>query len=340
MRIGLIARADNRGLGIQTWEAYRHLQPTKTLVVDMGDLTPYEQHFDWYPDARRSSWRDGRLEPAAMTWLLQGVDVVFTCETPYDFTLYDRARAYGVKTVCQVNPEFWLYDRHPDLQRPDRIVAPTTWRLSEMRDVIHLAHPVARDRLPFRLRSEARTFLHVAGHPAAADRAGTKLLMQALAYVRAPVKIIVKTQHRLRHEPPRLRLAARVEVHVADHPNYWEPYESADVLIAPRRYGGQSLPANEALSSGMPVIAIDREPERSWGGVVTVPGYRTRDLRAQCGTIECLGCDPQDLARMIDHLAEDPDAVQQLSRDADAHAETISWDTMLPRYMALFESLC
>lgn len=339
MRIGLIARADNRGLGIQTWEAWRHLRPERTLVVDMGELTPYEQHFDRYPGARRSTWVDGNLEAEAMEWLVDGVDVVFTCETPYDFGLYDRARRRGVGTVCQINPEFWLYDRHPDLPRPDRIVSPSTWRLDEMRDVMHLPHPVARDRLPFRLRSEARTFLHVAGHPAMADRAGTKLLMHALPYIQAPVRIVVRAQHPLRHMPPRLRMPAKIDVQVADHAEYWEPYAEADVLIAPRRYGGQSLPVNEALSSGMPVIALEREPERTWGGLLTVPAQRTRDVRAQCGTLECLGCDPEDLARLIDHLAEDPAAVQQLSNEADAYAETISWDAMLPKYLALFASI-
>ena len=38
MRVGLIARAEDRGLGVQTWEWSRGMRPDETLIVDMGEL--------------------------------------------------------------------------------------------------------------------------------------------------------------------------------------------------------------------------------------------------------------------------------------------------------------
>lgn len=340
MRIGLLARADNRGLGTQTWEAYRHLQPARTLVVDMGDLTPYEQRFDRYPDCPVAHYDGTNLESGAMEWLFAGSDVVFTCETPYDYKLYDRARERGVKTVCQVNPEFYRYQVEPRLPRPDLLVAPTTWMLNRMPGVVHLPHGVDRERLPYRQRTEAKTFLHVVGHHAMADRAGTELVYQAMCFVRAPIKLIVRTQGPLHVSPfrPHPR-GADIEVIKGDIENYWDLYDGADVLIAPRRYGGQSLPMNEALSCGMPVITLDREPERSWGGVLPVAAQVNRRLRTQAGPIDCYTAHYDPLVEAIERLAAEPDQVAALSARADEHARSISWEAVKPRYLELFAGL-
>lgn len=340
MRLGLIVRGDARGLGIQTLEAYRHLRPARTLAVDMGELTPYPQRFDAFPDARVARY-DGRgLVPAeAVDWLVEGSDVIFTAETPYDLSLYARARARGVRTVCQVNPEFYPYNAWPDTPRPDLIVAPSTWRLEEMHGVEHLPFPVARDRLPFRQRTEARNFLHVGGHPAAGDRAGSRLVAHAATQVQSRIRLVIRTLasfpalERVRGRLPRWVDYQLMTGEVAD---YWSLYDEADVLIAPRRYGGQSLPVNEALSSGMPVIALDRAPEREWGGVLTVPAHVQRSMRTQAGRLDLMATEASSLAGAVDRLASEPDLVAKLSAEADAYAATISWDVLLPRYLATF----
>ena len=43
MKLGLIARADNTGLGMQTWEFYRAMKPEKTLVVDISAMNGNKQ---------------------------------------------------------------------------------------------------------------------------------------------------------------------------------------------------------------------------------------------------------------------------------------------------------
>jgi hypothetical protein len=51
MRLGLIARADNRGLGQQTWAVQRNLHPAKTMVVDCPSMQPLQLHTDRFPGA-------------------------------------------------------------------------------------------------------------------------------------------------------------------------------------------------------------------------------------------------------------------------------------------------
>lgn len=53
MKIGLLARSDDVGLGVQSLEFYRHMHPDKVLVVDMTAHSRRggPNHPEWYPDA-------------------------------------------------------------------------------------------------------------------------------------------------------------------------------------------------------------------------------------------------------------------------------------------------
>src|SRR5581483_7515404 len=43
--------------------------------------------------------------------------------------------------------------------------------------------------------------------------------------------------------------------------NYEDIYKKGSVLVLPRKYGGNCLPMNEALSAGMPVIMSNISPQ-------------------------------------------------------------------------------
>lgn len=336
LAIGLIARADNRGLGNQTWEFYRHMHPVKTLVIDMKNLTPYQQHFVRYPDARVAPWIGGRELPVTdLKWLVEGVDVIYTAETPYDYRLYEMARMRGVSTVLHINPEFYRYNADQTIPRPSKMIAPTTWLLERIGNIQVLPFPVARDRLPFKLRTKAEVFLHVAGHQASNDRAGTRMILEAIRYITEPITLLIRTQSPIgwgissswpRH--------VKIELIQEDTENYWDLYSLGDVLLHPRRYGGLSLPLQEALSCGMPVIALDREPENQLLPPESlVPAEVRHRARMQIGMVDIYQTNPQLLAAIINRFASDPSLVERLSRDANVVAQSLSWDTLKPRYL-------
>ena len=340
MKLGMIVRAENRGLGLQTWEAYRHLQPDRTLVVDLSHHQPYQAHFDRYPDAWQIV-RDDRLTPEMWREFVAGLDVVFTAETPYDYRLYDIARRAGVATVCQVNPEFFRHEREPDLPRPTLLVAPTTWRLDRMPGVEHLPFPVDRERCVYRPRPAADgpvTFLHVAGHRAIYDRNGTSSVLQAIQHVTVPCRLIIRSQSDIGGALARRRSpTVDIQVHVEDVPDYWMLYDGADVLLLPRRYGGQSLPMNEALSCGLPVVATDVSPQNEWLPPATrVPARRRRRFQSQAGTLDLYDAHPGALGAAWSRLAGDRELVAKLSASADRYADSISWDTLRDRYCDTF----
>lgn len=339
----MLARCDRRGLAIQTGEFFRNMRPAATLVVQIGDLTPYEERPETYEghglDVRVARWDGHRLSDDAVNWLVESSDAIYTAETVYDFRVIELARRRKVPVVVQGNFEFLRWLIEAKLPRPDLFLAPSRWHIEDWPAPVRLLpFPVARDRLPFRLRTEARTFVHVAGHRAMQDRNGTRLLLQALHHIRSDVRVLIRSQSRL--GTVRTPRRARVEIVCEDVADYTSLYEGADVLLAPRRYGGQSLPMNEAQSAGMPVISLDVEPQRAFlPSESLVPARRTRVIACQSGTIECHDTDPSLIAAKIDELAGDPALVERLSKEADAYAHSISWEVMAPRYRALFESL-
>lgn len=338
MRIGLLARSDHRGLGIQSVEFFRNMDPHRTVIVDMGHLSPYENHPEDFPGARMVTYRSS-LEPLPdpVKAMVRDVDVVWAAETLYWDELVPYAKKHRTKTVVTANFEFHRWLATPDLPKPDLFLAPSTWHLEEWpAGTKHLPFPVARDRFPFRLRTEARTFLHIAGHRAMQDRAGTRLVLMASRYVRSDVRIVIRSQTSM----PAYRNLRRLDVRQGDIEDYRDLYSEGDVLLHPRRYGGLSLPLNEAQSLGMPVIALDRHPER---GILPPESFirarRARDMKVVSGQCGWYDADPRHLAAKIDELARDDALVTRMSKEADEYADSISWDRLAIVYREAFRSI-
>jgi hypothetical protein len=337
----MLARSDPRGLGVLTQEFYRHMQPAKTLVIAMGELTPYDERHGIYPDGRVTQWAGGDLDDEAIDWILSDVDVLYTAETPYDYRLLTRARERGVATVVQAMWEFCRWPNEPDLPRPDLFLAPSSWYFGQWPEPkTMLPVPVARDRLPPVLRTAARTFLHIGGHRAYADRNGTAALIAALPWVRSDVRVIIRTQDPVTARNVARRTRVDLEIRDTNVGEYWELYDEGDVLVQPRRYGGLSLPMNEGMSRAMPVLASDMDPQRSFLPRETlIPVRRRRRRRAAAQIVEMADINAQDIAAAIDRLASDDDLVARASVAADEHASSISWEALGPRYRAMFENV-
>lgn len=323
MKVGLIARAENRGLGIQTWEAHRALAPAKTLVVDVANPEGYAMHLDRFPDAEVVELRQQRWLPEALCreWL-DGLDVVLSCETFYDWRFVEWAHEQGVATVCQVNPEFFV-DDHP---HPTVWWNPTTWRLDSLPEGTRVVPvPVALDRYPEsgnRKVDGALRVLHVVGRPAYGDRNGTELLSKAARRLSPDVEVVVTSQRSTSH--------AAAIVREVDH--YWSLYDGFDVLVMPRRYGGLCLPVQEAMAAGLAVVMPSCSPNLDWPIVPVAWRYRGA-LPVPAGQVQMAETDAVDLARVLNHLAEDRDYLNDSRDRACKWAVEHSWEALLPLYL-------
>jgi len=140
VRLGLIARADSRGLGIQCLGVARNLNPTKVMVVDCPSAKPLPIRRDWYPDAQ---WVHGLPTPQDFERFCDGLSVVYTAETSYGQSFWNIAEHAGVKTVLAANYEFL------DLQdRPSLWAMPSMWHFHELSACLRTPSYSRPQRLP------------------------------------------------------------------------------------------------------------------------------------------------------------------------------------------------
>lgn len=333
--IGVVARGENRGLGHLTWEVVRALQPDRVLVVDVGGRDRgHVLHPERYPDATFVEWdADQRLDEATCREWLDGLDVVYLAETPYDDRFVGWAHEHDVRVVVHAMPEFWRYGHLPF----DDVWNPTIWRMDLLPPGARVTEvPVPLDRwpVPAKERPGVPTFLHIAGHRTAGDRNGSVLLIRALRYVTQPMRVRVLAQGSF----PRLRAPALVDLEVVTEgpDDYWRMYDDADALVMPRRYGGLSLPVLEAAGAGLALVLSDCEPNRTWP-LVPVPARARTHLRTPGGDVRSFEADPRRLAHFLDVLAERDELRWQHQREARAWAVAHSWGVLAAQWI---ERLC
>lgn len=350
MRLGLFgARADNGGLGCQTFEFFRNMRPVKTAIIDISSVNKQPNFMHRYMNAKTPDQEivmiKGFPTVADCREFIKGIDVLICFEIPYNYEIFRLAREAGVKTVLQYNYEFLEYMKNNSLPLPDVFISPSQWHMTEVIDklgkdalVLLIHNPVARDRLPWRKISQIKTFVHVAGVALFKDRNGTNLLLDAIPHIkRQNIKIIIYSQHKL----PQIT-DPRVEVREMNIEEYPDLYKEGDCLILPRRYGGQTLQLNEAMSCGMIPIMLNIDPNGHMcrpESLVEVTD--TEKITTRGATIDCANTKPEYLAAKIDEFANmRKEQVEELNLDSNGYAEWISWESLQPKWEAFFEDLC
>lgn len=331
MKVGIIARSEDRGLGIQTWEAVRHLNPDRVLVIDVQNPDGFPMHLDRYPGATVARLTNGHhlAESLVREWL-DGLDVVFSVETLYDWRLADWAREHGVATVVQLNPEFFQHDR-PNWHEPAPTAwwNPTTWRAKDLGPAVrYVPVPVAANRFePRQLSGESRQLraLHVVGRAALGDRNGTEI-----ALTTADETSNIEWTFRAQRERDLAHRSA------GPTPNYWDLYDGMDVLVMPRRYGGLCLPAQEAMAAGMAVVMPSCPPNGDWP-IIPLRWQFQGTIAVPCGEIPMVATDRPYLVATLERLATDRQFLDDAKLRSVEWAARNSWKALRPLYEAEFE---
>lgn len=268
MNLCIIARADLTGLGVQSRNWVRLLNPNKLAVINSRIFNNNEQHLEWY-DGRDGYTINGFIKNNEINPILKGVDVLLTFEIPYSYDLINVAKSRGVKTIIQNNWEFTDYLSQPHLPLPDLLLNHSYWHLDEQKKL----WPQVADYCPTPIfiedydeimlqnmdrDSDKRRFLHVAGRKTHEDRNGTIDLIESMKNFPAKYdfELVIKTQNT---EIPEIN-DQRIIIDRSGVTNEKELYRNFDAMIMPRRYGGACLPMNEALAAGLPVIMTDIDP--------------------------------------------------------------------------------
>jgi hypothetical protein len=324
MRLGIIARSDNTGLGNQTRELVKLLEPSKIMLIDSTPFNNNEQHPEWYVGYDVMT-TNGFATDAEVDLFLDSVDVVLSCEIFYSDTLITKAKEKKVKTILQYNFELFENVTQRHLPLPDVLLAPSLWNIGMVNrlfgrqcKVVHLPPPT-----DFSLFEEAREenlskdhlrILHIAGKIAAQDRNGTETILKMLKHSTADYELVIKTQsdfEGMSNDP-------RLTIDKSNVKNNQDLYVGFDAMVLPRRYAGLCLPMNEALVSGLPVFMTNIEPNN----FILPESWLTQSrvhlsFRTKAGMISVYEADPKLLAQHIDNYVNSKDKQQQKLKAID-----------------------
>lgn len=331
IRIGLVARADNSGLGTMSWEFSNHLKPAKTLIVNPGKYHIFRERF---PENSRLCAK-GQMSTQDMEWLLDGIDLLLTIETPYHYALYKMAKRAGVKTVL-----IPMYECMPPIvpHHPDLYICPSEIDMDFVdygQKKVLIPCPINIRKLVFKRRKRAETFVFHNGHGGGKNRNGAKEFIEAISLVKnKEVKFIIYSQLGL----PKID-DPRVEVRIGNYENYYDIWQDGDVYVHPHKFDGLSLPIQEAIGVGMPVICTKFYPFTEWlpeHWMFPSPSHtRERIFHLKVDVHEV---NPQILAAKIDAWA-----MQDITHESwEAHrlSRDRSWGKLKPKYLKEFKKLC
>lgn len=331
MKIGFIARADNSGLGTMSWEFYNHLKPHKTLVVDPGNYTIFKERFP--KNTRFCPKRD--MTASDIDWVLEDIDVLLMIETSYSWALMHMAKKKGVKMVL-----IPMYECLPPTMQvePDLYICPSEIDMDFIDDdkpKVLIPCPINTKKLKFKRRLQAETFVFHNGHGGAKNRNGAQEFLKAIELVKnKDVKFLIYSQLPLRQPKD-----PRVEVRIGNYENYYDIWQEGDVYVHPHKFDGLSLPIQEAIGVGMPVLCTRFYPFTEWlpESWMFPPVGKTRK-RIFNITITVHEVDPAILAAKIDAWAMQ--SIKMDSWKAREIANNRSWKKLLPKYLKEFEKLC
>ena len=295
---------------------YQNLNPDKTLLLTVNH--EYAQDTNAFPDALVLPF-DGALNEQVVKGWLHDLDVVVSCETFYDWRVVKWARELSVKTILYVMPELLKHELGNELPMPDRFWYPSSWRMNECPAGTLL--PVPCDARPFvPLPDDDVKFIHVAGKKALGDRNGTDIMFEALRRTRKPIDFTTYMQTG-EHVTNRLPAWHRASQGVEDK---WSMYESAHVIVLPRRFGGLSLPVVEALSCGLAVVMTDTSPNNDWP-IVPINANPGRKYAMPCGRVPTWDALPDDIVRILRVLSDPAAATAQMLRSR-LYAANNTWE--------------
>lgn len=313
--IGAIVLATYQGLGILAKDFFDAGLVDKVLIKKHSSR---ENHPEWYGD--KGKW----LDQSNYEWFFEGLDTVLYFEDPFEWKMFLEARKRGVKNALMVDYEC---TRYPFPYFPDLVLCPSALDLKVYKE-LYPESEIMQVQIPvdekWRLRQKARVFVHNAGNGGLGGRNGTKELLEAMKYVKNPIKLIIRTQEKdFKSDDP------RVEIRKGTFSRE-TLYDEGDVFIFPEKFNGLSLPIQEAFASGMPIMSTDRCPMNTWlpnEMLIPVKGYKKETIAVE---FDCAIIDPLDIALTIDKWFDKD--ISEFSKMGKEWAKKNSWKILKPIY--------
>lgn len=299
LRIGVIGFNTASGLGTLTRQAAANLPNVSMLAIKHREFATLGPPIQAYSECRAD-------DEFAQSRFIAGVDVVLAFEHMGGDHVTRIARQLGVPTACVVMHEYVPPRGEGKLADVDVLICPNGFcRELLMEDVsprrlLRCDWPIDVNRIPFRQRRTADTFLFCQGTGGVNDRKGGLIVAEAASLL-PDVPFIVRTQmgDRRMNRKQTVNWPANVTVlGMADDAS--QLYAIGDVAIQPSRYEGIGLQLIEAQVAGLPLITTNARPMTDCLPWKVVEGaHRTATIQRPTTIVDV---HPADLASVIESV--------------------------------------
>lgn len=329
-KIGLVGRCDSGGLGIMTLDFYNNLPIHKTMLI----LSQYENFPSNFKDAYVCERGAPTLEE--IDGFLEDLDMVLAIETPYNWSIFSKAKEKGIKTVLIPMYE-WTRDELPEL--PDLLICPSEYDLEMLENIpvdkVWIQTPVDRKKFPFKVRGGNKEFIFNNGHGGHMGRNSLSEYLYAITMSDADVKFTIRSQVPFEVTPD-----TRIDATVGEvkHEDLWK---AGDIYVHLHKFDGLSLPLQEAMSTGYPVIAINRPPYNKYldPRLLIEPDAEGKMMMNREIDVSLISA--QAIAEKIDEVSKmDEKTLQEISVKMGEQARKWSWDVLKDKYIKTFTKLC
>lgn len=271
--IGTIALTTNQGIAYLARDFF--LNGIVNLVA-IQHHTSRKNHYEWYPDR------------VSHETLLEKCDTLLFFETSFSSKIIIEAKKRKIKTILLV-----MYESSPTaiVKMVDEVWSPSLLDQKYYPNSKLVQIPVD---IKWKLRTKAETFVMNNGNGGIGGRNGLKEVLEAMKYVRSPIKLIIRSQMPIKQiDDP------RIEYRIGTFDDIWE---EGDCFLFPESFNGLSLPLQEAFASGMLVMTTARFPNTEYlpnEPLIPVKSYRKERIAVE---FQYAIIDPKDIATKIDEF--------------------------------------
>lgn len=342
MTFGIIARCDNTGLGNQTRDLVKMLNPDRILLINSAKFNNNNQYPEWY-QGYNVTMTNGFPTKQEVAIFMDGLNSVLTCETFYHPHFISLAQRRKVKTLMQYNYEFLDHLNKPDMPLPTYMISPSYWNIDEVVNrfgndttIVHIPPPTDSEEFANvrnnNLAKDHKRILHIGGKVASKDRNGTQTVIDMLRHSKADYELVIRSQSELNINCQDSRLT--VEIGNVDSRS--SMYDGFDAMVLPRRYAGLCLPMNEALMSGLPVFMTDISPNnqvlpKDW----LIPSNKITTLMTRI-KLDVYDADVRELGKRIDKYVNS-DKKEQKEKAATIGFENFDPSILRDQYLEILE---
>jgi len=334
VRVGSIVLSSCQGLGFLAKAFYDNGVVHEALVKRSGR---FKNHPEWFGDAPlvgnpRSDFEKtfSKEDLPVVVDFLSKIDVLLLFEIPFVEQLVALAKQMGVKVALMPMYECSPYPLHADLYICPSVLDEDYYKkMYPGANITQINVPVEVD---WRLREKAEVFVHNAGNGGTYGRNGTNELLEAMKYVKSPIKLILRTQ-----KGGFSSQDSRVTI-VTDTVSYEELWKDGDVFIFPEKFNGLSLPLQEAHGCGMLVMTGNRRPNDVWlPNEPLLPVKSEKETRIVNVNFKMAEFEPREIAEKIDQwYGRD---IEEFSLRGKQWAEENSWNRLAPVYLDALRSI-